>query len=215
MILNNACIINRELDGITYTDTAEYLSILLKTKLIADVYVATKKVLTCSAHLYDTNNWVICSVDGRFSVDKTQTYEHILIKVHAANSDTLFESSTTGLNGFLLDGDLDSDLNFCVGSLSASNSTKCFVPESQFNKLRANNMTPEAWDKLPTVNDSVTPIDPSKGGNVCSECGSTNNKDIQEFHDDKTDPSKVTSYIVTCADCGSSWRIDPDGKLLS
>ena len=166
MKLSNACIINKTLDGITYTDMREYISILMKTKLIADVYVEGKKILTCSTHLHESNsNWIICTVDGRFSVDKEQTFENILIKVHAPNSDTLFESSTIGLNGILLSGDLDSDLNFCVGSLSASNSTKCFVPESRFNKLRANNMTPEEWDKLPTVNDSVTPIDPSKGGN--------------------------------------------------
>lgn len=211
MILNNACIISRELDGITYTNTAEYLSILLKTKLIADVYVATKKVLTCGAHLYDTNNWVICSVDGRLSVDKAQTYEHVLIKVHAANSDTLFESSTSGLNGILLDGDLDSDLNFCVGSLSANNSVKCFVPESRFNKLRANNMTPEEWDKLPTVNDSVTPIDPSKGGNVCPKCNSTNNKLVEELRDKA---NEVYGYFISCADCGHYWEVDLEGKVI-
>lgn len=199
MILNSAVIERYLIDGKTYTDIKEFIDALLAcTDLVADVYVNSKRVASGMLNLSVNNNWIIGNVDERLSIINMDAASSINIVVHQLGHNELEDiimKSTSPLNTFIDPGDCDADLYFSIMSTVPECTQRCYVPDSVFNAMGTNNITPKDFDNPVECPDDPTLPEPEPGDvEVLYDKVGTG---IQLFASGSYEPDDSKGYIWT------------------
>ena len=108
----------------------------------------TKKVLSTRANFREDNTYVVCWIDGKFSITPQQWYNNVYIVVSDKEGNVILESDTDMLDVVLLSGDIDVDLSFIVTSTVSRCTAPIYLPESRFVKTALNKLTPVEWETL-------------------------------------------------------------------
>lgn len=160
MRLNNAIIMNMELNGQSVVHTKEFIYGLRSAKdLVADVYLNTNLLFTCKPVIKEENCWLIVYVDGRFALSEEKTIESVLIRVHQSGSDVVILESLTAISDIISEGDIDADLNFAVISTTPYSTMKCNLPESRFKPLHHEVLAAIDLDDQPSANPEEVEVE--------------------------------------------------------
>jgi hypothetical protein len=94
MILNDATLLSKNIDGVECSTMREFVSKLVKAKdLSMKVYVNLKLVCAGPACLNIDNNWIIASTNALVSYTNAVTTDSIIVKIMQGDVE-LFESVT-------------------------------------------------------------------------------------------------------------------------
>ena len=165
MILNDATLLSKNIDGVECSTMREFISKLVKAKdLSMKVYVNSKLVCSGSACLNIDNNWIIASTNVLLSYTNAITTESIVVKIMQGDVE-LFES-VTPCNVIIPAKDTVATFYVCLGNSTPYNELAKRVPESRFTPIPVNRIPDTSWaDIKSTLNDGadVTIDDPDDG----------------------------------------------------
>jgi len=163
MILNDATLLSKNIDGVECSTMREFISKLVKAKdLSMKVYVNLKLVCAGPACLNIDNNWIIASINALVSYTDTVTTESIVVKIMQGDVE-LFES-VTPCNAIIPAKDTVATFYVCLASSTPYNELSKRVPHSVFRSRPIAKLTSVDFDKITAdLNPSGGIIEPDPG----------------------------------------------------
>lgn len=147
MILNDATLLSKNIDGVECSTMREFISKLVKAKdLSMKVYVNLKLVCAGPACLNIDNNWIIASTNALVSYTDTITTESIVVKIMQGDVE-LFES-VTPCNAIIPAKDTVATFYVCLTSSTPYNELSKRVPHSVFRSRPIAKLTSVDFDKI-------------------------------------------------------------------
>lgn len=149
MILNDATLLSKNIDGVECSTMREFVSKLVKANdLSMKVYVNSKLVCAGPACLNIDNNWIIASTNALVSYTNTVIAESIVVKIMQGNVE-LFES-VTPCSVIIPAKDAVATFYVCLASSTPYNELSKKVPHSVFRSRHIAKLTPVDFDKITT-----------------------------------------------------------------
>lgn len=149
MILNDATLLSKNIDGVECSTMREFISKLVKAKdLSMKVYVNSILVCAGPACLNIDNNWVIASTNALVSYTDTVITDSIIVRIMQGDV-TLFES-VTPCNVIIPAKDTVATFYVCLTSNTPYNELSKRVPHSVFRSRPITKLTPVEFDKITT-----------------------------------------------------------------
>jgi hypothetical protein len=153
MKLNDAEIVNKILNGIQYSSMKEFIPALLNTKnLVAYFYVNTSLISSRSVQLTIDNDWIIASTQMQFALSKSESVESFIVQIKQPNSNVVILESITPVSEIIPDGDVNTNLYFCVTNASPYNTLRKQIPDSRFSPLGTSKYKQIILDDQPSLN---------------------------------------------------------------
>ena len=147
MILNDATLLSKNIDGVECSTMREFISKLVKAKdLSMKVYVNSILVCAGPACLNIDNNWVIASTNALVSYTDTVITDSIIVRIMQGDV-TLFES-VTPCNVIIPAKDTVATFYVCLTSNTPYNELSKRVPHSVFRSRPIAKLTPVEFDKI-------------------------------------------------------------------
>ena len=147
MILNDATLLSKNIDGVECSTMREFISKLVKAKdLSMKVYVNSILVCAGPACLNIDNNWVIASTNALVSYTDTVITDSIIVRIMQGDV-TLFES-VTPCNVIIPAKDTVATFYVCLTSNTPYNELLKRVPHSVFRSRPIAKLTPVEFDKI-------------------------------------------------------------------
>jgi len=147
MILNDATLLSKTVDGVECATMREFISKLVKAKdLSMKVFVNSKLVCAGTACLNIDNNWIIASTNALVSYTDTVTTESIVVKIMQGDVE-LFESVTT-CNEIIPAKDAVATFYVCLVSSTPYNELSKRVPHSVFRSRPIAKLKPVDFNKI-------------------------------------------------------------------
>lgn len=154
MKLNDAEIVNKTLNGISYSSMKEFIPALLNTKnLVAYFYVNTRLISSRPVQLTIDNDWIIASTQAQFALSKSEPVDSFIVQVKQPNSNDIILESVTPVSEIIPDGDVNTNLYFCVTNVSPYNTLRKRIPDSRFSPLGTLKYKQIILDGQPSLND--------------------------------------------------------------
>lgn len=147
MILNDATLLSKNIDGVECSTMREFVSKLVKAKdLSMKVFVNSKLVCAGPACLNIDNNWIIASTNALVSYTDTVITDSIIVKIMQGDVE-LFES-VTPCNAIIPAKDAVATFYVCLTSNTPYNELSKRVPHSVFRSRPIAKLTPVEFDKI-------------------------------------------------------------------
>jgi len=200
MILNDATLLSKNIDGVECSTMREFVSKLVKAKdLSMKVYVNLKLVCAGPACLNIDNNWIIASTNALVSYTNAVTTDSIIVKIMQGDVE-LFES-VTPCNVIIPAKDTVATFYVCLTSSTPYNELSKRVPHSVFRSRPITKLTSVDFDKI------TASLNPS--GSVIVDDG-----DPEVDQPSETLSARVTikRHVGDESDISSFlWYCDPEG----
>ncbi len=147
MILNDATLLSKKIDGVECSTMREFVSKLVKTEdLSMKVYINSKLICAGPACLNVDNNWIIASITVLVSYTDTVITDSIIVRIMQGDV-TLFES-VTPCNAIIPAKDTVATFYVCLTSNTPYNELSKRVPHSVFRSRPIAKLTPVEFDKI-------------------------------------------------------------------